>query len=101
MDVMLEGARRLFPDLADQLTPARGRLWAGLRPVTPDGRALLGKTSAEGVFVNAGHGRMGWTMACGSADLLSALVDGRPAGIAAELYRPQRGPAAAFDPHQH
>ncbi|HLS06124.1 MAG TPA: FAD-dependent oxidoreductase [Wenzhouxiangella sp.] len=90
MDVMLEGARRLFPSLADQLTPARGRLWAGLRPVTPDGRPLLGKTPAEGVFVNAGHGPMGWTMACGSADLLSALVDGRPPGIAAEPYSPQR-----------
>ena len=74
MDVLLASARALLPDLAERLTPAAGRLWAGLRPVTPDGRPLLGETAVPGLYLNAGHGPMGWTMACGSADLVADQV---------------------------
>ena len=90
MDVLLESARQLLPGLADRLTPAEGRLWAGLRPVTPDGRALLGETRVEGLYLNAGHGPMGWTMACGSAEVIAGLIEGRPSALDPAPYRPDR-----------
>jgi D-amino-acid dehydrogenase len=90
MDVLLAGARRLLPALAERLTPAAGRLWAGLRPVTPDGRPLLGPTSIEGLHLNAGHGPMGWTMACGSACLVVDRMTGRAPAVAPEPYDPAR-----------
>lgn len=49
-------------------------LWAGLRPMTPDGTPVVGATAIPNLFVNSGHGTLGWTMACGSAKLISDLV---------------------------
>lgn len=77
MDVLLASACKLLPALSGRLTPAAGRLWAGLRPVTPDGRPLVGPTRIDGLYLNAGHGPMGWTMACGSAALLADRITGR------------------------
>ncbi len=90
MDVLLNNARELLPDLAEQLTPAAGRLWSGLRPVTPDGRPLLGETNIRGLYLNAGHGPMGWTMACGSARALADRIAGRTPEIDLLPYDPSR-----------
>ncbi|HSH28203.1 MAG TPA: FAD-dependent oxidoreductase, partial [Wenzhouxiangella sp.] len=90
MDVLLASARALLPALADQLTPAAGRSWVGLRPVTPDGRPLLGESKIAGLYLNTGHGPMGWAMACGSANLVADLIEGRPPAIDPVLYRPGR-----------
>jgi D-amino-acid dehydrogenase len=86
MDVLLASARRLLPALADRLDPAAGRLWAGLRPVTPDGRPVLGETGIGGVYINAGHGPMGWTMACGSARVVADRIAGRAPMIDTAAY---------------
>lgn len=90
MEVLLAGARALLPQLAGQLTPAAGRLWAGLRPVTPDGRPLLGETAMAGVYLNAGHGPMGWTMACGSAWMIADRIEGCTPQFDTEPYDPCR-----------
>ncbi len=90
VECLLAGARRLLPELSSELVAERAELWAGLRPVTPDGLPLLGETRVPGVFVNAGHGPMGWTMACGSADLLAAQIVGSPAAIELTTFDPQR-----------
>ncbi len=90
VESLLAGARRLLPELAEELVAERAQLWAGLRPVTPDGPPLLGETRVPGVFVNAGHGPMGWTMACGSAELVAAQVMGEPPAIALEGFEPHR-----------
>ena len=87
---MLAGARRLLPEHADALSAKQARLWAGLRPMTPDGRALLGETRIAGVYLNAGHGPMGWTQACGSADVLADLLVGTAPAIDPGDYRPGR-----------
>ena len=57
------------------------RHWAGLRPSTPSGRPYIGQLrNTPNVWLNAGHGQLGWTMAAGAAQVLSDLVDGvRPA----------------------
>ena len=63
------------------LYPNGGRVeeatfWTGLRPMTPDGTPIVGKTSLKNLFLNTGHGTLGWTMACGSGQLLSDLISG-------------------------
>lgn len=90
MDTLLASARQLLPELADRLTPKAARFWAGLRPVTPDGRPLIGQSDIGGLYLNTGHGPMGWTMACGSAQILADLVDGREPELDVSDYRADR-----------
>ncbi|QID19229.1 D-amino acid dehydrogenase [Nitrogeniibacter mangrovi] len=70
--------RELFPDAADL---ARGEFWTGLRPMTPDGTPVVGRTPLRNLFLNTGHGTLGWTMACGSGKLVADLVTGHAPGI--------------------
>jgi D-amino-acid dehydrogenase len=64
----------------------KATFWSGLRPMTPDGTPVIGPTKVEGLFLNTGHGTLGWTMSCGSARLISDLVSGRKPEIdAADL----------------
>ena len=55
--------------------------WSGLRPMTPDGTPIIGKTAVGNLFLNTGHGTLGWTMSCGSARLLADIVSGRSTDI--------------------
>ena len=51
--------------------------WTGLRPTTPDSVPILGPTVYENLLLNTGHGTLGWTMACGSARVITDLIAGR------------------------
>jgi D-amino-acid dehydrogenase len=62
----------------------RASFWSGLRPMTPDGTPVIGQTKIAGLFLNTGHGTLGWTMSCGSARLISDLVSGRKPEIDAD-----------------
>ncbi len=82
-DLRLRGPRRetlahsvhdLFPRGCD---PSTASFWTGLRPMTPDGTPLVGATGIEGLYVNTGHGTLGWTMACGSGRFLADVIGGR------------------------
>ncbi|TBY76220.1 D-amino acid dehydrogenase [Rhizobium leguminosarum bv. viciae] len=55
---------------------SRASFWSGLRPMTPDGTPVIGGTGVAGLFLNTGHGTLGWTMSTGSARLISDLVSG-------------------------
>ncbi len=72
--------RELFPggDLA------QAQFWTGLRPMTPDGTPLVGTTPLDNLYLNTGHGTLGWTMACGSAQLLADQISGRQPAIRTE-----------------
>ena len=75
---VLAAGLELFPNAGD----ADGAtFWAGLRPMTPDGPPLIGATPYRNLFLNTGHGALGWTLACGSARVVSDLVGGRAADI--------------------
>ncbi len=63
----------LFPKGGD-VSQAEG--WTGLRPMTPDGTPVIGPTRYDNLFLNTGHGTLGWTMACGSGRLVADLVMG-------------------------
>jgi len=81
----------LFPGAGDV---SRATFWTGLRPMTPDGTPVVGPAGIRGLWLNTGHGTLGWTMACGSGQLLSDLVSGtRPAiradDLSVDRYRKQ------------
>lgn len=71
----------LFPGAGDM---ARASFWTGLRPMTPDGTPIVGPTPVKGLWLNTGHGTLGWTMACGSGKLLADLVSGASPAIRAD-----------------
>ncbi|CDL80706.1 D-amino acid dehydrogenase [Xenorhabdus szentirmaii] len=62
---------------------AEASFWTGLRPMTPDGTPIVGPTEYSNLYLNTGHGTLGWTMACGSGKLLSDLISGKETDIAA------------------
>ena len=74
--------RELFPG-GDLL---QAQFWTGLRPMTPDGTPLVGATPLNGLYLNTGHGTLGWTMACGSAQLLANVISGRQPAIRTEGF---------------
>ncbi|ENN85092.1 D-amino acid dehydrogenase [Rhizobium freirei PRF 81] len=60
---------------------AKASFWSGLRPMTPDGTPVIGPTKIKGLFLNTGHGTLGWTMSSGSARVIGDLVSGRKPDI--------------------
>ncbi|ODT86729.1 D-amino acid dehydrogenase [Phenylobacterium sp. SCN 70-31] len=75
LDYCLEG---LFPGAADL---SQATYWAGLRPMTPDGTPVVGATHVPNLYLNTGHGTLGWTMACGSGRIVADLIGGHAPGI--------------------
>ena len=71
----------LYPHGSDL---GRGQFWAGLRPATPDGTPVVGGTLFANLFLNTGHGTLGWTMACGSGRYLADLMAGATPRISSE-----------------
>jgi D-amino-acid dehydrogenase len=72
---LVERARELFPTAADYAHPT---YWAGLRPATPSNCPLIGRTSRyRNLYINTGHGTLGWTESCGSGRALADLVSGK------------------------
>lgn len=71
---IVSATRALFPKAADYnaIEP-----WCGLRPATPDSVPIIGATSYGNLFLNTGHGTLGWTMACGSGQVIADLISGR------------------------
>lgn len=68
----------LFPNGGD-VSKAEG--WTGLRPMTPDGTPVIGPTKYDNLFLNTGHGTLGWTMSCGSARAVADIVVGNKPDI--------------------
>lgn len=71
-----------------QLAVSQAEPWAGERPATPEGRPIIGPSSKHAnLWLNLGHGALGFTLACGSAALLNSLIDGSPAIEASPFQR--------------
>jgi D-amino-acid dehydrogenase len=71
---ILRRTLELFPGAGDA---ARAQFWAGLRPATPSNVPYIGATRYPNLFLNTGHGTLGWTHSCGSGRALADLVSGR------------------------
>lgn len=82
---LAQAAQTLFPKLADtgrqDISP-----WAGLRPATPTGLPIIGRSPLRNLHFNTGHGALGWTLACGSAELLARELCGEPAPIDRQAF---------------
>ena len=73
-EMLFKTAKELFPGAADY---DRAEYWAGLRPMTPSSVPILGRARFDNLFLDVGHGHVGWSMACGSGKLVSDLVAAR------------------------
>lgn len=89
VDNLARAAQGLYPMLGEAGAFTRTP-WAGLRPMGPDGVPLVGPTRLDGLWLNTGHGHLGWTQATGSGELLADLLLGRAPGIDAAPYAPGR-----------
>ena len=73
-EALTKRAQLVFPDAADYSNPI---YWTGLRPSTPSNVPLIGRTKYDNLFLNTGHGTLGWTMAAGSGAALADIVSGK------------------------
>jgi len=73
---MLEFASKIFPRQLQRIDESAVQPWAGLRPYSCDGVPILGATRLANLFLNTGHGHLGWSMAAGSGKLVADLAGG-------------------------
>jgi D-amino-acid dehydrogenase len=78
-EMLVRRIEQVFPGVADTRTPAQGgnpQFWCGLRPATPTNIPLIGRTRLRRLWINAGHGTLGWTHGAGSGKALAELIHG-------------------------
>ncbi|MDQ5849931.1 MAG: D-amino acid dehydrogenase [Pseudomonadota bacterium] len=80
---ILRRIRQLFPQLGALNVVER---WAGLRPATPGNVPIIGRTRLRKLYLNTGHGTLGWTLACGSGKALADIVSGRTPEVGFRFY---------------
>ena len=83
-DALRARVESLFPGVGNLDAAAR---WCGLRPATPSNVPFIGATRLRNLYLNTGHGTLGWTMACGSGRLISDLVSGETPDLDPAPYR--------------
>jgi len=71
---LIKRTESLFPAAADYSKPL---FWTGLRPATPSNVPYIGKTKFPNLYLNTGHGTLGWTHSCGSAQAIADIIDGK------------------------
>ena len=74
LSLLKHGLNRLFPYATEECNDMK--FWAGLRPNTPDGPPIIGATPYSNLYLNTGHGTLGWTMSLGSGKLLANIISG-------------------------
>jgi len=82
LSLLKYGLNRLFPYATEECDDMK--FWAGLRPNTPDGPPIIGSTPYSNLYLNTGHGTLGWTMSLGSGKLLSDIISGIEPEISSE-----------------
>jgi D-amino-acid dehydrogenase len=86
VDILRRASAELLGiDAAGDIEP-----WCGLRPMTPDSRPIIGWSPLQGLFINSGHGMLGWTLACGSARLAADMIDRKPEANEASAFALRR-----------
>jgi len=86
----------LSPTLSRAVDRSSARAWCGLRPMSADGRPYVGAAPLPGLYVNTGHGHLGWTQAAGSATLLAQLMTGTATAIDPRPFALSRGERHAW-----
>lgn len=86
VDNLLKLLKRIYPQFVASVDAADFEPWVGFRPVSPDGVPIVGATRVKNLYVNTGHGHIGWTTAAGSARLLADLMMARAPALQAGDY---------------
>ncbi|BCG00070.1 D-amino-acid dehydrogenase [Paraburkholderia sp. PGU19] len=76
-------AQEIFPAAGDY---ASAQTWCGHRPATPDSKPLIGRTPYRNLWLNTGHGALGFTLACGSARVIADMIAGRAPSVDIDAY---------------
>ena len=84
--------KSVYPNLSQMIDGCKREPWAGFRAMSADGLPYIGETSSKGLWVNTGHGHLGWTLATGSAELLADLITGKPTALDASTFAVNRSP---------
>ena len=84
---MVKATREMFPKANWDQEIGQ---WACLRPSTPDGPPIIGKTRYANLFLHTGHGTLGWTQGAGTAAILADIMQGKPPGILINGYTLER-----------
>ena len=86
IDILRRAAAELLGiEAAGDIAP-----WCGLRPATPDSRPIIGWSPLDGLFINSGHGMLGWTLACGSARLTADMIERKRPATEASAFALRR-----------
>jgi D-amino-acid dehydrogenase len=72
-DTLAFVVNQLFPGAGDTV---RASFWTGMRPMTPDSTPIIGVSKLPNLYITSGHGTLGWTMACGSARVMTDMISG-------------------------
>jgi len=83
VELLKRQAQEIFPAAGDY---ASAQTWCGHRPATPDSKPLIGATPYRNLWLNTGHGALGFTLACGSANLIADLIEGRESSVDSAAY---------------
>lgn len=86
IDNLYNFLKEIYPDLSAGIDKIDVTEWSGFRPMTPDGVPIIGVTPVRNLYLNTGHGPLGWTMAAGSAKMLTDLIAGRPTDLNLSKY---------------
>jgi D-amino-acid dehydrogenase len=101
--MLAERIEKVLPGVCDTRTPEEGgnpRFWTGLRPATPTNIPYIGRTRLRKLWVNAGHGTLGWTHGAGSGKAIAQLISGEQPATEFNFYgfensKPGYSPQAA------
>lgn len=94
-DAIVRRVEQLFPGAGDT---RQAQFWTGLRPATPSNVPLIGKTKVGNLFLNTGHGTLGWTHACGSGKSIARIVSGLAPELDFAFTGMDSGPLPAWKP---
>lgn len=76
----------VYPEFSNAVDRSKVEEWSGFRPMTVDGVPIIGKTPLENLYLNTGHGPLGWTMAVGSAKMLTDIISGTKPALNENAY---------------
>ena len=83
---LLNMTKQIYPDISNYLGRTPIKEWTGLRPYSGDGVPVMGKTRIKNLFLNTGHGHLGWSLALGSGKLVADHIDGKETEIDISPY---------------
>lgn len=94
-EAIVRRVRQLFPEMTDG---RNAQYWTGLRPATPSNVPYIGRSNTSNLFLNTGHGTLGWTHSCGSGAAIADIVSGRTPQLDFAFTGGQRGSARLVSP---